>query len=534
MTESARASGHTAIVEDFGTATGTLTAPSPGYAAKTVATVVMGPDVILVRTAIQKPPFPRLFLKRILQVEFEHNDPGNPLNFPTWRKWTIALIACYITSLAGSSPSGYTSGYTTMVPELHTTTYLANVALALYPIGFGITPLFTAPFSEEFGRRPVYLISGVACALSHVMMALAPNIATIMAGQFLAGCFGSTGSAMVGGSLADIFVPRQHDSRGFPMALLTFAALGGTGFGPVGAGWIEVDPRFGWRWIRWFQAIAIGVMVFLLILMPETRSSVILTHRAKKMRKETGDERYRSKAELEQPPILELIRISCIRPLSLSFADNLDIWLGFGWGIFYCLIDALAPAFRSVHQFGTGEVGTIFLTMPIGCLCGLITNFHQEYLYAKKFKKWGPEARLYWSMGAGIMVPAAMFIFAWTTLPQVPWAAMAVGPTIFMWALFMFYLAAFSYIADCYGPYASSAIAAQSMCRNIVGSLFPFFIAQFFSALTYKWGLTLFACIAVLIMPIPFVLFRYGYVIRRRSKFSRIAMELQEEQEREQ
>jgi hypothetical protein len=36
------------------------------------------------------------------------------------------------------------------------------------------------------------------------------------------------------------------------------------------------------------------------------------------------------------------------------------------------------------------------------------------------------------------------------------------------------YVTAFTYVSDCYGTYASSAIAGQSMSRNIIGGLLAF------------------------------------------------------------
>jgi len=34
------------------------------------------------------------------------------------------------------------------------------------------------------------------------------------------------------------------------------------------------------------------------------------------------------------------------------------------------------------------------------------------------------------------------------------------------------------------------------------------------------WTLTIMACISVLLTPIPYMLYRYGYVVRRRSKYA--------------
>lgn len=46
-----------------------------------------------------------------------------------------------------------------MCEELHCPHLGAEAGIALYAWGAGIMPLFVAPVSEEFGRRPVYLIA---------------------------------------------------------------------------------------------------------------------------------------------------------------------------------------------------------------------------------------------------------------------------------------------------------------------------------------------------------------------------------------
>jgi hypothetical protein len=56
-----------------------------------------------------------------------------------------------------------------------------------------------------------------------------------------------------------------------------------------------------------------------------------------------------------------------------------------------------------------------------------------------------------------------------------------------------------------YGSYASSAVAGQSTFRNLVATVFPLFTTQYFAALGYQWGNTIFALIALAMMPIPAV-----------------------------
>ena len=60
------------------------------------------------------------------------------------------------------------------------------------------------------------------------------------------------------------------------------------------------------------------MLVSIVVGMRETRSSVLLTRLARKLRKETGDNRYRARIEDERASIKTLIFISCTRPLRTS------------------------------------------------------------------------------------------------------------------------------------------------------------------------------------------------------------------------
>ena len=77
-----------------------------------------------------------------------------------------------------------------------------------------------------------------------------------------------------------------------------------------------------------------------------------------------------------------------------------------------------------------------------------------------------------------------MFIYAWVSYPSVTWVAQAIGIVVrwegtalidtyaesnlqlFTISIFVIYNGVFSYLADCYGPFASSALAGQSLART--------------------------------------------------------------------
>ena len=63
-------------------------------------------------------------------------------------------------------------GFPGMEKDLNCTQFEATIGLSMYTLGFAITPLVTASFSEEFGRQPLYIVSAVGFALMHLMVAL--------------------------------------------------------------------------------------------------------------------------------------------------------------------------------------------------------------------------------------------------------------------------------------------------------------------------------------------------------------------------
>lgn len=43
------------------------------------------------------------------------------------------------------------------------------------------------------------------------------------------------------------------------MSIYALVAVGGTGLGPLAAGWIEMNPHLQWRWIQWIHMMLVWV-----------------------------------------------------------------------------------------------------------------------------------------------------------------------------------------------------------------------------------------------------------------------------------
>jgi MFS family permease len=64
------------------------------------------------------------------------------------KKWVIVLLCSFFCMMAAFGASSFGIAVPSMQTEIHVSDEVGFLALAVYPLGFGITPLFLAPFSE--------------------------------------------------------------------------------------------------------------------------------------------------------------------------------------------------------------------------------------------------------------------------------------------------------------------------------------------------------------------------------------------------
>jgi hypothetical protein len=76
------------------------------------------------------------------------------------------------------------------------------------------------------------------------------------------------------------------------------------------------------------------------------------------------------------------------------------------------------------------------------------------------------------------------------------------------------------YLVDTYqATTGASAMAANGLLRYVLGAAFPLFTLQMYSRLGIGWATSLLAFVTVALLPIPWVLFRFGHRIRGRSRY---------------
>lgn len=77
-----------------------------------------------------------------------------------------------------------------------------------------------------------------------------------------------------------------------------------------------------------------------------------------------------------------------------------------------------------------------------------------------------------------------------------------------------------TYIIDAYHALnAASAVAANGLLRYSFGAAFPLFTLQMYSKLGIAWAGSLLGFISLGLLPIPWILYRWGPSLRSRSSY---------------
>jgi hypothetical protein len=169
--------------------------------------------------------------------------------------------------------------------------------------------------------------------------------------------------------------------------------------------------------------------------LPETRGSVILRRRVKKLQAESGDTSLIAVGDESRASVTHLIKISTTRPLMLLFTEHIvfwfSLWVSFAWGILYLFLNTVSEVLRASHGFNTLQVGLAFLGMILGGIIGFATSPIQDYFYSRSAErnngKPRPEARLYFSCVGSLMFCSGLFWFGWSSGPNVPWIVPILG-----------------------------------------------------------------------------------------------------------
>ncbi|UZJ54118.1 hypothetical protein CBS101457_003438 [Exobasidium rhododendri] len=455
-------------------------------------------------------------------------DVDNPLTWPKWKKIRVLAVISSGSICVTCASSVVSSAYYGLEDELGASHEVAILGLSLFVTGLGIGPCLLAPFSEFYGRRPIYLLAFGGFFLLGFPVAFANNLPVFFIFRFLTGFAGSAFLSVAGGSVSDMWLP--NDSL-LPMSFYTVTPFLGPVLGPVYGGFIQSFSST-WRWCFWVITIwSFIVWIAILLSAPETYAPVLLAKKARHLRTSTGDEGYYAQYEVDvaQKSLVKTIAVTGSRVFSLLVLEPmlllLCLWCAVLLGILYLFFE-LYPIVFAKHNFLPYQTGLSFIGIGLGCLIALATAPYWAARGKRQAEENGgvapPESRLDMAKVGSILSPVGLFIFAFTTYANVHWIAPIIGSIFFGWAVIYIFISVFTYTVVQWRPVAASALGANSALRSSFAAGFPLFATQMAGRLGTVGTAALLAGLNCLIdqIPLPFIFARYGPQLRARSRFT--------------
>ncbi|KAI4091502.1 MAG: hypothetical protein L6R37_007725 [Teloschistes peruensis] len=292
---------------------------------------------------------------------------------------------------------------------------------------------------------------------------------------------------------------------------------------PVIGGFVSENADF--RWLEWVILFMIAFNYIYSLPQPETYKKIILQKRMRKAEHSNA-----------LPPIEVAIPSSALaqrivlKPFKMLFVESIvlfmTIYMAFNFAVFYSFFAAFPYIFGSQYGFTPSQQGLTFISIALGCVIGFLTVvFIDRRTYPPLEAKYGvgivpPEYRLYGAMAGCALSPLSLFWFGWTARTGVHWLSPVIAAVPFAVGNIMVYSSGALYIMNSYGSlHGASALSANSVLRYTGGGAFPLFTVQMFSTLGIGWASSLLGFVSVALVPVPWVLFKYGHRIRAHSQY---------------
>jgi len=318
-------------------------------------------------------------------------------------------------------------------------------------------------------------------------------MATIVVCRMLGG-LSSAGGSVTLGMVADLYQP---DEQQWAVLFVVLSSVGGSVLGPVFGGliqfYIPTDPS----WNFWIQLI-FGVVVQIIhaLLVPETRTTVMLDKKARKLRK-SEPEKYGNlygpnEVKEKRLEMSELVKV-WYRPFQFFFTEPIVLCLsllsGFSDALIFTFLSAWGPIFEQ-WGFSVKGVGLAFIAIAIGYFPLGYFSFVPDIIQQKRrFRREGyenvpPERRLLYLLYLAPLEAIGLFGFAFTSYGPtlMPGTNTWIAPMIFAalvgWANFAIYYATIDYMVAAYGPYAASATGGNGFARDVLAGFAAFYAGK--------------------------------------------------------
>ncbi|KAH8658484.1 MFS multidrug transporter-like protein [Xylariales sp. PMI_506] len=457
----------------------------------------------------------------------EPDDPENPKNWPSRKRWAATLVMSLFTFITPVASSIVAPAFTAIGTEFHITSEIElSLMLSIFILAYAVGPLFLGPLSEIYGRVIVLQLSNLVFLIFNLACGLATSKTQMLAFRFFSGLGGSAPLAIGGGVLSDLF--SSHE-RGKAVSIYSLAPLIGPALGPI-AGGVMVE-KTSWRWVFHVTTIADAIIQAAgLFLLQETYPPVLLDRKKRFLIKETGNLDLYTEHDYPDRTIWKTLEVSITRPFILlgtqPIMQVLAVYAAYLFGLMYLLLSTFPKLWETRYGESVGVAGLNYISLGLGFFLGtqICAPLQDRIFLALKARNNGigkPEFRVPLMVPAAVMVPIGLFWYGWAAQAHAHWIVPNLGTLLAGAGIYLGFLCIQTYIVDSYTRYAASAIGAATVLRSLAGFGLPLFGPYMYGALNYGWGNSVLGFAAIIFgWPAPILLWTYGESLRARSTFA--------------
>lgn len=195
-----------------------------------------------------------------------HDNPNDPLNWPTIRKDICFLIIGFQTFIGGGQTPILAAAFSSLADEFNEPLSVISYLVGGFMLALGVGSVFASPTAVLYGKRLVYLLGILIFLIGAIIAASSENYGALMAGRILTGFGASPTESLTSASLSELYF--QHE-RAYRTGLYTLLLLGGKNIIPLLSS--LMFEHLGRHWMYWILAMFLGLNLILTFLfVPET------------------------------------------------------------------------------------------------------------------------------------------------------------------------------------------------------------------------------------------------------------------------
>ncbi|KPI35084.1 putative transporter [Cyphellophora attinorum] len=437
----------------------------------------------------------------------------------------VRIVIAALTSLCTMTVTLASAIFATAIPSLiriyGTTREIGLLGVALYVLGFAFGPLVWAALSEIKGRYLPFIASMFLFIIFSVATGASNNIGLILFFRFLGGFFGAGPLTLSAPIYADMFTGR---SLGIAMVSFAFVVfLGPVISQPIG-GFIVENPSLGWRWTEYICAV-LGAVILIptSMVLEESYAPVLQKRAARRARLEAKDDANGISHEEVKLSFKTILSDFVARPLTMLLRDPIvllmSIYGSFVYALLYLFLVGYPTVFQHIYHMRPGVGGLPALALIVGEVCAVLAIFAmQPWIMRKAKQNQGvllPEWQLPVAVPGSIAFAVGILWFGWSGYQgTVHWIVPTLSGILSGFGLLATFIPSISYLTQARAERATSAVAAHTMLRSFCAAGFPMFATYMYEDLGVQWASTLLGGIALLLTPVPILLYIYGSRLR--------------------